>query len=45
MRHLILIALLLLSLPARAADDAPISAGDLITALPAAIRSVTRSQP
>ncbi len=26
-----------------AADDAPISAGDLITALPAAIRSVTRS--
>jgi hydroxyethylthiazole kinase-like uncharacterized protein yjeF len=28
-----------------AADDAPISAGDLITALPAAIRSVTRSQP
>ncbi|HEY1643635.1 MAG TPA: NAD(P)H-hydrate dehydratase [Streptosporangiaceae bacterium] len=28
-----------------AADDAPIGAGDLITALPAAIRSVTRSQP
>jgi hydroxyethylthiazole kinase-like uncharacterized protein yjeF len=28
-----------------AADDAPISAGDLITALPAAIRSVTRSRP
>jgi ADP-dependent NAD(P)H-hydrate dehydratase / NAD(P)H-hydrate epimerase len=27
-----------------AADDAPIGAGDLITALPAAIRSVTRSQ-
>jgi ADP-dependent NAD(P)H-hydrate dehydratase / NAD(P)H-hydrate epimerase len=28
-----------------AADDAPIGAGDLITALPAAIRSVTRAEP